>query len=396
MSLCLYRRQTEWTASVVLVLTNYESLQFCNNYWNLNSVTVRDDYPRAGIKDYIECFGEATIFSKLNTNNCKLQMKIPEEDWDKTAFNSHCSLFRLVRKLFRRGNAPETSIHGMEVILPAVNWQLTFVYVHTIGIFWWSPEQPIAALELYKIRWNKQESLCNWKVFAFPNKVHYLRNKIRLGRLEICSNMSNAINGLQNRTKVAEVKVFLGPCNVYKWFVLDFEQNAVPPCCKIREGKPQRWTEMKAFETSAASNLKQKLVPWGLGFNKNKRQKNNGHKPARRSNQMHSEARRTKVAKGFVWIFILLTNANQNRNKMQPIKNALLSSRPSHYACHTWKTLIVWYKRITTDYNGIETGRCHRWACNMTNATIQEEIWRGARSRDRILSRRRTMPINNY
>ena len=57
-----------------------------------------------------------------------------DEDRDKTAFVSHCGLFRWVRMPFGLKNAPGTFQRAAEVILAGVKWKFAMVYLDNIII----------------------------------------------------------------------------------------------------------------------------------------------------------------------------------------------------------------------------------------------------------------------
>lgn len=58
--------QTKWVSSILLVSKNDVILQYCVDYWHLNTVTIPDAYPLPQMDDCIASLGEAQVFIALD------------------------------------------------------------------------------------------------------------------------------------------------------------------------------------------------------------------------------------------------------------------------------------------------------------------------------------------
>ena len=126
---------TEWASPVVLEPKPDGSIRFCIDYRRLNAMNVIDAYPIPIMDECIDSLGDAVIFSTLDCNSGYWKIPMSDEDRDKTAFVSHCGLFRWLRMPFGLKNAPGTFQRAADVILAGVKWQFALVYLDDIIIY---------------------------------------------------------------------------------------------------------------------------------------------------------------------------------------------------------------------------------------------------------------------
>ena len=70
--------------------------RICVNYRALNTPTVRDRYPLPSIQSILSTLGDSTIFSKIDLVSRFHQIRIQNEDIQKTAFNTQFGAFEWV------------------------------------------------------------------------------------------------------------------------------------------------------------------------------------------------------------------------------------------------------------------------------------------------------------
>ena len=88
---------SEWASPVVLVPKQDGSLRFCVDYRKLNNITVKDTYPLPRMDECLDSLGDARWFTTLDCNAGYWQLRVAEEDRDKTTFTCHCGTYRFCR-----------------------------------------------------------------------------------------------------------------------------------------------------------------------------------------------------------------------------------------------------------------------------------------------------------
>ncbi|GMF43591.1 unnamed protein product [Phytophthora fragariaefolia] len=124
-----------WGFPVVLVRKKDGSVRFCVDYRSLNSVTRRDVYPLPRIDETLESLGGARLFTTLDLRSGYWQIRVAEEDRDKTAFMIKRGLYRFRRMPFGLTNAPATLQPLMNGVLRGLTWMTCLVYLDDIIIF---------------------------------------------------------------------------------------------------------------------------------------------------------------------------------------------------------------------------------------------------------------------
>ncbi len=64
----------------------YGTLRLCIDYWQLNKVTVKNNYPLPRIDDLFDQLKGAGVFSKIDLRSRYHQLRVKDTDVPKTAF----------------------------------------------------------------------------------------------------------------------------------------------------------------------------------------------------------------------------------------------------------------------------------------------------------------------
>jgi hypothetical protein len=81
-------------------------LRLCVDFWQLNKVTVKNEYPLPRIDDIFYQLKDAKIFSKIDLISGYHQVRINDEDISKTAFRTRYDHYEFMVVLFGLSNAP--------------------------------------------------------------------------------------------------------------------------------------------------------------------------------------------------------------------------------------------------------------------------------------------------
>jgi transposase InsO family protein len=252
---------SEWASPVVLITKKDGSIRFCVDYRKLNALTVRDTYPLPRMDDYLDCLGEAQLFTTLDCNSGYWQIPVAREDRDKTAFVTHCGIHRFTRMPFGLVNAPATFQRALDMIVAGVKWKYALVYLDDVIIYSRSFNEHLThvshVLELLK---EAGISLKLKKCAFFKTEVEYLGHVITPGKLHVSNKNVVALEQAHHPRTRTELRSFLGMCNVYRKFVPQFAKLAAPLTELLKKGQPDTFDHLTDAQVQAFDSLRASLM----------------------------------------------------------------------------------------------------------------------------------------
>jgi len=95
-----------WGSPALFVNKKDGSLRMCEDYRQLNDVTIKNKYTLPRIADLFDQLSGAKVFSKIYLRTGYHQLKIKKEDILKTAFTTRYGLYEYTVMSFGLTNAP--------------------------------------------------------------------------------------------------------------------------------------------------------------------------------------------------------------------------------------------------------------------------------------------------
>lgn len=150
-------------------------------------------------------------------------ISIDEADRDKTAPSRHHGLFRFRALPFGLCKAPSTFTLTLNMILLLIQWQFCLLSLDDIMFSSWNAEEHILHVYTVLLLSHKADvSLNLMKCKLRTKRSDYLWHVTWPRRMKLADHNTDAICNSKPLRDGTKLKLFLGLCRVYKWFVLGF------------------------------------------------------------------------------------------------------------------------------------------------------------------------------
>jgi len=239
-------------APVLFVPKKNGELRLCQDYRELNKITIRDSYPLPLIQDMLEHLGKGKIFSKLDLRSAYNLVRIKEGDEYKTAFTCKYGHFEYLVMPFGLKNAPAVFQHFINDVFEDIIGDFVYAYIDDIIIFSLDKESHIIHVKeaLSRLRhaglYAKLE-----KCQFFVSSIDFLGHRISSEGLSMDPNKVSSVVNWPVPTNVKELQSFLGLANYYRRFILGFAKLCQPLHHLLRKNVTFNWSSeaQSAFNT---------------------------------------------------------------------------------------------------------------------------------------------------
>ena len=222
------RSRSPWGFPIVLVEKRDGSKRFCVDFRALNKITKKNAHPLPIIDDILAAFGSAKYFSKLDLKSGYWQVKMNEEDKEKTAFTCHRGLFSFNTMPFGLANGPGVFQELMSIVLRGQEG-FALAYLDDILVFSSTAEDHLKHIEsvLNSLR-DHNLKLKPTKCEFFRKETQYLGFKISENGIQPDLEKVKAIKSVATPSTVKEVRAFIGMTSYYRRFIANFSNIAEP------------------------------------------------------------------------------------------------------------------------------------------------------------------------
>lgn len=218
-----------WGAPVLLVRKKDGSMRLCIDYRQLNKVTIKNRYPLPRIDDLMDRLVGARIFSKIDLRSGYHQIKVKDEDIQKTAFRTRYGHYEYTVMPFGVTNAPGVFMKYMNRIFHPYLDQFVVVFIDDILVYSKSEEEHVEHLRivlqvLKEKRLYAKLSKCEF----WLREVSFLGHVVFGDGIAVDPSKIDAVLQWEAPTSVTEIRSFLGLAGYYRRFIEGFSKLALP------------------------------------------------------------------------------------------------------------------------------------------------------------------------
>lgn len=205
------------------------------DYRKLNQVTIADKYPIPEINEVISQLGKNKIFSVLDLKSGFHQIKLKNEDIEKTAFSINNAKYEFTRMPFGLKNAPSIFQRALDDILREHIGKRCFVYIDDIIIFSKNEEDHIKDIEeIFKTLQDANMKVQLDKSEFFKKEVEFLGFIVSDQGISTNPKKIEAIKNFPEPKTIKDIRSFLGLSGYYRRFIRDYAKLAKPLTSLLR------------------------------------------------------------------------------------------------------------------------------------------------------------------
>lgn len=233
-----------WGAPVLLVKKKDGRSRLCVDYRQLNKVTIKNRYPLPRIDDLMDQLKGAAVFSKIDLRSGYHQIRVKEEDIQKTAFRTRYGHFEYLVMPFGVTNAPAVFMDYMNRIFHPFLDRFVVVFIDDILIYSKNKEEHKDHLrQVLQVLREKVLVANAAKCDFWLEEVKFLGHVISKEGIAVDPSKVEAVIAWERPKTVTEVRSFVGLAGYYRRFIEGFAKIAGPLTKLTRKNQPFAWTE---------------------------------------------------------------------------------------------------------------------------------------------------------
>jgi Reverse transcriptase (RNA-dependent DNA polymerase)/RNase H-like domain found in reverse transcriptase len=232
-------------APVIFIKKKDGDLRMCIDYRALNNITIKNRFPIPLIDDLTDRLHGAAWFTKIDLRSGYNQVRIHEEDVEKTAFRTRYGHYQYRVMPFGLTNAPATFQALVQDILRPLLDKSVIVYIDDILIYSKNEEEHQRHIRqvLEILRKHQLYGKIN-KCEFFKNSVEYLGHIISATGIATDPKKVDTIKDWPEPRNLKELQSFLGLCNYYRHFVAQYSKIAAPLTDLTQKDIRYQWTDL--------------------------------------------------------------------------------------------------------------------------------------------------------
>ena len=230
-------------APVLFVPKKGGQWHMCIDYRALNKITVKNRYPLPKVEELMDRLHGARYFTKLDLYSGYHQIRLREEDIQKTAFVTRYGAFEYLVMPFGLCNAPATFQRVMNTILRDGLDRFVLVFLDDILIFSRTREEHEQHIRAVLDRLRSEKFFCRVKKCEFyQTEVEYLGFDVGAHGVKPSIAKVKAVAEWPTPESVKDVRSFLGLASFYRKFIHRFSEIATPLTNLTKKGRAEVWS----------------------------------------------------------------------------------------------------------------------------------------------------------
>ena len=212
-----------WGAPVLFVKKKDDTLRMCNNYWQINKVTVKNKYSLPRIEDLFDQLKGASVFLKIDLRSGYYQLQEKEVDVPKTAFKNRYGHYEFLVMPFGLTNASAAFMDLMNRVFYPYLDQFVVVFIVDILVYSKDAQEHEHHLRIVlQILREKQLFAKLSKCDFWLKEVSFLGHIISAEGIRVDLVKIEAVMNWKPRQNVTEMRSFLGLVGYYRRFIQGF------------------------------------------------------------------------------------------------------------------------------------------------------------------------------
>jgi hypothetical protein len=231
-------------APVLFVRKKTGELRMCIDYRALNKITIKNSYGLPRISELLDQIRGANYFTTLDLNSGYHQLRVHQNDTQKTAFRTRYGLYEFTVVPFGLTGAPAAFMKFVQFLFHHLLDQSVVVFVDDILIYSKTEiEHRKHVKEVLDILRKNELYAKLPKCQLFQSKVTFLGHVLSKDGLSVEADKIKAMNEWPRPQNRKHILSFLGLCGYYRTFIENFSQIALPMTELLKETREWKWDE---------------------------------------------------------------------------------------------------------------------------------------------------------